>query len=52
MEKRLRKRGVQFMFNEYIDDTLEAGVVGITTRSGKRIEDADLLVRTYDMSAH
>ncbi|KAG1813307.1 uncharacterized protein BJ212DRAFT_1367735 [Suillus subaureus] len=44
LEKRLRVRGVQFMFNEYIDDIPEAGVVGITTRSGKHISDADLVV--------
>jgi hypothetical protein len=46
MEKRLRARGVQFLFNEYIDDIPEEGVVGVTTRSGKRIEDADLVVRS------
>jgi len=45
LEKRLRARGVQFMFNEYIDDIPEAGVVGISTRSGKHISDADLVVR-------
>jgi len=45
MQKRLAARGVEFMFNEYIDDIPEAGVVGVTTRSGKRIEDADLVVR-------
>lgn len=44
MEKRLRARGVQFMFNEYIDDIPEAGVVGVTTRGGKDIADADLVV--------
>ncbi|KAG2350794.1 FAD/NAD(P)-binding domain-containing protein [Suillus weaverae] len=44
LEKRLHARGVQFMFNEYIDDIPEAGVVGITTRSGKHISDADLVV--------
>jgi hypothetical protein len=45
METRLRARGVEFMLNEYIDDIPEAGVVGVTTRSGKRIGDADLVVR-------
>ncbi|OJA19575.1 NADH dehydrogenase FAD-containing subunit [Rhizopogon vesiculosus] len=44
MQKRLAARGVEFMFNEYIDDIPEAGVVGVTTRSGKRIGDADLVV--------
>ncbi|KAG2367790.1 hypothetical protein BDR07DRAFT_1326286 [Suillus spraguei] len=44
MENRLRARGVEFMFNEYIDDIPEAGVVGISTRSGKHISDADLVV--------
>ncbi|KAG1885490.1 hypothetical protein F4604DRAFT_1918187 [Suillus subluteus] len=44
LEKRLHARGVQFMFNEYIDDILEAGVVGVSTRSGKHISDADLVV--------
>ncbi|KAG1757169.1 hypothetical protein EDB19DRAFT_1656189 [Suillus lakei] len=44
LEKRLHARGVQFMFNEYIDDIPEAGVVGISTRSGKHIGDADLVV--------
>lgn len=33
------------MFNEYIDDIPEPGVVGVTTRSGKQISDADLVVR-------
>lgn len=46
LEQRLRARGVQIMFKEYIDDIPEEGVVGVTTRSGKRIEDADLVVRT------
>jgi len=45
LEKRLRVRGVEFMFNEHIDDIPEAGVVGVTTRTGKRIEDVDLVVR-------
>jgi len=44
METRLRARGVEFMLNEYIDDIPEAGIVGATTRSGKRIGDADLVV--------
>ncbi|KAG1754878.1 uncharacterized protein EDB91DRAFT_1193390 [Suillus paluster] len=44
MEKRLRARGVQFMFGDHIDDIPEAGVVGVTTRSGKVISDADLVV--------
>ncbi|KAG2118023.1 uncharacterized protein F5147DRAFT_669505 [Suillus discolor] len=44
LEKRLHARGVEFMFNEYIDDIPEPGVVGITTRSGKQISDADLVV--------
>ncbi|KAG2155574.1 hypothetical protein DEU56DRAFT_768083 [Suillus clintonianus] len=46
LEKRLRARGVQFMFNEYIDDIPEEGVVGVTTRSGKHIADADLVAST------
>lgn len=44
LEKRLHARGVEFMFNEYIDDIPEPGVVGVTTRSGKQISDADLVV--------
>jgi hypothetical protein len=41
LEKRLHARGVQFTFNEYIDDISEAGVVGVTTRSGKHISDVE-----------
>ncbi|KAG1864737.1 hypothetical protein DFJ58DRAFT_743543 [Suillus subalutaceus] len=49
LEKRLHARGVQFMFNEYIDNIPEAGVVGISTQQwkahfGRRLSGTYLLV--------
>jgi NADH dehydrogenase FAD-containing subunit len=43
LEKDFRARGVDFIFNDYIDDFEQTGT--ITTRNGKQI-GADLVVRT------
>lgn len=45
LERSLRARGVEFMFNEYIDVIPEPGVSRVTTRSGKTIT-ADLFLST------
>ncbi|KAF8846044.1 FAD/NAD(P)-binding domain-containing protein [Paxillus ammoniavirescens] len=46
LEQRLRARGVEILFNEYIDDIPEMGNLGVTTRSGTQIPTADLVVST------
>jgi phytoene dehydrogenase-like protein len=42
---RLRARGVELVFNEYVDSLPEEGSVGLVTRKGTEISDADLVVR-------
>ncbi|KAF9225465.1 FAD/NAD(P)-binding domain-containing protein [Gyrodon lividus] len=46
LEKRLRARGVEIVFNEYIDDIPEEGSVGVKTRKGTQIATADLVIST------
>lgn len=42
---RLRARDVQLLFNEHVDSLPEEGTVGLITRKGTEIPDADLVVR-------
>lgn len=42
---RLLARGVELVFNEYVDSFPEQGSVGVVTRKGTEIRDADLVVR-------
>lgn len=45
MEERVRKRGINIVFDDFVDDTPEEGTYSsIKTRSGKTIK-ADLVVR-------
>lgn len=41
--KSLTAHGVQLVYDDYIDDFPAEGVVGVTTRNGKKL-DADLVV--------
>ena len=45
---RLLARGVNLVFNEYVDSFPEEGTVGLVTRKGTEIPDADLVVRIPD----
>jgi NADH dehydrogenase FAD-containing subunit len=46
LEQRLRARGVDILFNQYIDDIPEEGSLGVTTRDGTAIPTADLVIST------
>ncbi|KAF9245795.1 FAD/NAD(P)-binding domain-containing protein [Melanogaster broomeanus] len=46
LEQRLRARGVEILFNQYIDDIPEEGSLGVTTRNGTQIPTADLVIST------
>ncbi|KAI9570266.1 hypothetical protein HD554DRAFT_396054 [Boletus coccyginus] len=41
---RLLARGVKLVFNEYVDSLPEEGTVGLVTRKGTEIPDADLVI--------
>ncbi|KAF8140584.1 FAD/NAD(P)-binding domain-containing protein [Boletus edulis] len=41
---RLLARGIELLFNEYVDSFPEQGSVGLVTRKGTEIPDADLVV--------
>ena len=43
LDKSLRARGVEIVYNDFVDDVPAEGVVGVTTRNGKKL-DADLVV--------
>ena len=43
---RLLARGIELLLNEYVDSFPEQGTVGLVTRKGTNIPDADLVVRT------
>jgi len=45
LHKSLTARGIDIVYNDYIDDFPAEGVVGVTTRNGKKL-DADLVVAT------
>jgi len=45
LDTSLRARGVEIVYNDFIDDIPADGVVGVTTRNGKQL-DADLVVST------
>ena len=45
IERRVRNRGINLVLGDYVDTIPEAGVVGLTTRQGQNITDADLAVR-------
>ena len=42
----VRERGIEVVLGDYIDDFPDTGVVGVATRSGLEIADADLVVRS------
>ena len=43
LDKSLKKRGVEIIYNDYIDAVPAEGVVGVTTRKGKKL-NTDLVV--------
>jgi len=47
MERRVRAKKIDIVFNEYIDVIPEPGTVGVTTRSGKSFPTADLVVPAF-----
>ena len=50
LAKGLTARGVEIIYNDYIDDVPDEGVVGVTTRNGKKL-DADLVVSSLSTTA-
>ncbi|KAI0671198.1 FAD/NAD-P-binding domain-containing protein [Trametes maxima] len=46
IETRSRQRGIEFIYNDRVDTPPE-GTVGVTTRGGKHIPDADLVLPAY-----
>lgn len=46
IERKVRARGINLVFNDYIDDFPELGAQGLTTRKGTRFDTADLVVRS------
>ncbi|GBE85351.1 FAD/NAD(P)-binding domain-containing protein [Sparassis crispa] len=47
IERRVRQRGVNIIFNEFVDEFPAPGAVGVRTRSGKEFLTADLVVPTF-----
>ncbi|KAL6306197.1 hypothetical protein BKA93DRAFT_729915 [Sparassis latifolia] len=47
LEKRVRARKINLVLGEYLDSMPELDTIGITTRSGTTIPDADLVVPTF-----
>jgi glycine/D-amino acid oxidase-like deaminating enzyme len=43
LDASLRARGVDIIYNDFVDDIPADGVIGVTTRNGRMI-DADLVV--------
>lgn len=44
VEKRCRDSNVNLVLGEYVDEFPQEGSIGLQTRSGKKIDDADLVV--------
>jgi len=45
LDKSLKARGVEIVYNDFVDDVPAEGVVGVTTRNGRKL-DADVVVLT------
>jgi apoptosis-inducing factor 2 len=45
LDRGLKVRGVEIIYNDFIDEIPAEGVVGVTTRNGNKL-DADLVVST------
>ena len=43
--RRVTARGIELVFDDYVDEFPEPGAQGLTTRKGTRFETADLVVR-------
>ena len=46
IERRLRLRNVDYILGDVVENPTE-GVSGVTTKKGKSLPDADLVVRNY-----
>jgi hypothetical protein len=46
LDVNLRSRGIDIIYDDFVDEYPEAGVVGVTTRNGRKI-DADLVVSAF-----
>lgn len=44
IERRVRKRNIDLILGDRLDSFPEPGAVGVTTRNGKQLRDADLIV--------
>ena len=51
LENRLRAKDIDMLFGEYIDEAPAEGNLSVSTRSGKVLQGADLVVRQH-MSTH
>ena len=47
IESCVRERGIELILGDYIDNIPESGTVGVVTRKGVKLADADLVVRFY-----
>ncbi|KAI0925018.1 hypothetical protein AcW2_005722 [Taiwanofungus camphoratus] len=47
IERRVRARGIDIIFDDLVDYIPELGTVGIVTRSGRTVPTADLVVPTF-----
>ncbi|KAI0725356.1 hypothetical protein C8Q72DRAFT_785707 [Fomitopsis betulina] len=47
IERKVRARGINLVFNDYIDDFPELGAQGLTTRKGTRFDTADLVIPAF-----
>ncbi|TFY61225.1 hypothetical protein EVJ58_g4643 [Rhodofomes roseus] len=47
IEKKARARGINIVFNEYVDEIPQPGVQGLTTRKGTRFDTADLVIPAF-----
>lgn len=47
IEKKARARGINFVFDEYVDEIPEPGVRGLSTRKGTHFESADLVIPAF-----
>ena len=49
IEGRVRARNINLILGDYIDTFPEPGFVGLTTRKGEKISDADLVVCLWSL---
>ncbi|CAL1709321.1 unnamed protein product [Somion occarium] len=47
IERRVRKRNIDLILGDRLDSFPEPGAVGVTTRNGKQLRDADLIIPAF-----